>query len=815
MPELITNSLHGHIYSAIGIFNANPLVPPGTKVVFHNKPEIRSTWDMRGQVGYYISPAVDHYRCVKIYKPDTRKEIVTDTIKFVPHTIPIPSVNADDILIKKCSDIKNILQQRDNHPILSIEQSTKDIIKQVATTLHQKCKLKKPEQSSTPTSTQKAKRIEPKLPRVHNEDKANPSRRIGTPRLSRYPHTSFNNLRQLHLQLATLTNPHSFRPKQLKNYLLAHIFDEKTGTRESIDSLLKKDFHTWNKSLSNEWGRLAQGNENGVKGTDTIEFIPQQQVPTNAKVTYASFVCDHRPLKPEPFRVRIVVGGDKLEYQFDAGSPAASLLETKLLLNSTISDSKNGARFFTADVKDFFLATPMKDPEYMRVPFKYFPKDIVTKYNLHTIVSSNNFIYIKIKKGMYGLKQAAVLAYQQLVKNLANEGYYPVDITNGIWRHVSRRTRFCLCVDDFGVKSFSKEDTDHFINSLRKYYNISLDMSGNDYCGLHINWDYKNYTVDISMPNYVKKLLQKIKHKYKKFPQHAPHQWTIPAYGKKRQFATENDNLPILNKKGIKFVQSIVGSLLYYARAIDFTMLPALNEIAARQANPTSKTLDKCQMLLDYANTYPNSIVRFHASDMILHVDSDAAYLVQEKARSRISGSYKLSSTPPQIPFIPSPKHNAPILTECKTLRHVVASAAEAETGGLFHNAQTIIPIRSALQALDHPQPPTPLKTDNSTAHSFVHNNMRQKKSKSWDMRFNWLRDKELQKIIRVYWRKGSENEADYTTKHFPPDYHKKIRKKYFLNSILLQLCSQFQKTHGLQGCVEERISTSLRTDRE
>ena len=83
------------------------------------------------------------------------------------------------------------------------------------------------------------------------------------------------------------------------------------------------------KSLSNEWGRLANGNKYNAKATNTIELIARTQVPTGKKVTYATFVCDYRPLKKEPFRVRITVNGDKLEYQDDAGSPAANILETR------------------------------------------------------------------------------------------------------------------------------------------------------------------------------------------------------------------------------------------------------------------------------------------------------------------------------------------------------------------------------------------------------------------------------------------------------------------------------------------------------
>ena len=76
------------------------------------------------------------------------------------------------------------------------------------------------------------------------------------------------------------------------------------------------------------------------------------------------------------------------------------------------------------DLKDFFLATPMEHAEYMKVQTKYFPTDISEYYNLHD-KEHNGYIYIKIQKGMYGLKQAAVLAYKNLIKNLAPFGYAP------------------------------------------------------------------------------------------------------------------------------------------------------------------------------------------------------------------------------------------------------------------------------------------------------------------------------------------------------------------------------------------------------
>ena len=128
-----------------------------------------------------------------------------------------------------------------------------------------------------------------------------------------------------------------------------------------------------------------------------MSFIPRSFVPSNRKITYASFVCDYKPQKTDPYCIRLVVGGDKLDYDSDAGSPAASLLETKLLLNSVISDAQKGARFSCADLKDFFLATPMERPEYMGINWKHIPEDIREQYKLYDL-KSGDYVYVKIKK---------------------------------------------------------------------------------------------------------------------------------------------------------------------------------------------------------------------------------------------------------------------------------------------------------------------------------------------------------------------------------------------------------------------------------
>ena len=112
-----------------------------------------------------------------------------------------------------------------------------------------------------------------------------------------------------------------------------------------------------------------------------------------------------------------MIGGDKLPYDSNSRPPAGNMLERKLLFDSVISDSSKGARFCSMDFKDIFLHTQILNPEFMKVPFKYFPEDIGQCYNLYNKVQ-NDFICIKIKKGIYWLKQAALLAYQTLSKTL-------------------------------------------------------------------------------------------------------------------------------------------------------------------------------------------------------------------------------------------------------------------------------------------------------------------------------------------------------------------------------------------------------------
>ena len=449
--------------------------------------------------------------------------------------------------------------------------------------------------------------------------------------------------------------------QNVSQHKLNHIFTE--DKKETLDTLLKgPNQKVWERALSNELGRLAQGMKQRVRPTDTIDFIQKSEVPYNKKVTYANMVCDHRPLKAEPYRVRLTAGGDRLDYAGDASSPATTNAETKILFNSVISDAHKGARFISADLADFFLESTMEEPEFMRIHAKYFPTEMREEYDIENLTANDGYVYVKIKKGMYGLKQAAILAYTQLIGKLEPHGYFPVPGTSGIWAHKSRKTVFILCVDDFGIKFFDEDDKNHLLNALKENYKVTIDETGCNYLGYTIDWNYDKGYVDIDMHKYIPKARKRFQHPDPKSPQHAPHKWTQPAYGSKVQYAKE-DTSPKVGKAAIKEVQSINGTILFYARAMDPTLLPACNEISYQQAEPTTLTKEACEMLLDFCATYPNAKIRFYASDMILYVSSDAAYLVLPNAKSRIAGHYWLSNRIYDHPAKTPPKTNGPIFT--------------------------------------------------------------------------------------------------------------------------------------------------------
>ena len=125
-------------------------------------------------------------------------------------------------------------------------------------------------------------------------------------------------------------------------------------------------------------------------------------------------------------------------------------------------------------------------------------------------------------------------------------------------------------------------------------------------------------------------------------------------------------------------------------------------------------------------------------------------------------------------------KNNGAVLNTAHIIRNVVPSAAAAEIGALFLNTRLAIPTRRLLEEMGHPQPATPVQTDNTTAHGFVTKNLNPKATKSIDMNYWFMRDKSDQKQFRYYWKRGKgNNDADYHTKHHCSAHHRELRHRY------------------------------------
>ena len=800
-------------------FNKTPLAPPGTKVLIHKKSNTRGSWDYHGVEGWYVGPSQEHYRCLKCFNPETFSEVDTDTLKLIPNITPIPVYTDFDVVKQAVADILHVLKNSSKNNIPSVLKGNEihNAFRQISMLLGNEVaqdlpvvenKEKNPMTNIPPKprvtqATSSKPRVDPPDKRpAQNNIEMTPlphNYRTVTPEPSEVPKNeglSLMDFLRTRVQVPPRLTPRAPFPKinfkhteQPFPHLLAqHIFDE-AGKKQSLDDLLSgPDEKIWKRSIGNELGRLSDGIPGRVRGTKAVRWIHKKEIPKNKKVTYANMVCDYRPLKEEKYRVRLTIGGDKLEYNNETASPTANLVDTKILINSTISDAHKGARFMSVDIKDCFLMTPLPldDREYMRINAKYFDEEFKTIHKLHNKVNKDGYVYCEIQLGMYGLKQAAILSYNLIKQRLGPSGYYPIKESNGLWKHKTRRTIFALTVDDFGVKYFCEDDAKHFLNALQKFYDISIDRDGTNYCGLTFKWNYKEGYVDVSMPGYVSKALARFNHTKPTRFQHAPHRWNRPIYGRTVQYAEKEDKSPKLDAKGKKLVQKIVGTFLYYGRALETPSLVALNDIGSQQASPTENTLKDTEWLMDFLAHHPNATIRIFAGTMQLAVDSDASYLVAPGAKSRYAGHFYLEANPHPANYNKAP-NNAAIHTECRTLRNVVCSAAEAECGGLFHNAQVAVSIRRILEAINHPQKATRIKTDNKTANSFVHASMRAKRSKTWDMRYHWLREQTTKKTLAIYWDKGTNNDGDYFTKHHSPMVHRTQRPRFILKGFLVQ----------------------------
>jgi hypothetical protein len=172
---------------------------------------------------------------------------------------------------------------------------------------------------------------------------------------------------------------------------------------------------------------------------------------------------------------------------------------------------------------------------------------------------------------------------------------------------------------------------------------------------------------------------------------------------------------------------------------------------------------------------HPETKSCYHASDMILHIHSDASYLLENEAKIRAGGFFYMGNTTKNDKKLT----NGAILIVSKVLEHVMSSAAEAEIGAAFIKAKEGAVLGTTLEELGHKQPPTPMETDNTTATGYSNGKIKRKRTKAMDFRFYWIKDRVKQGQFKIYWGPGFQNLVDYFTKHHSSAHHKRIRNIY------------------------------------
>ena len=792
-------------------YDRMPLAPMGCAVQFHIKPKRRKSWGEHSEDGWYLRTSPEHYRCHIVYVKKTKAKRVSDTVYFKHKYITQPSITPADAVIKALHDLTQAIKGERNiqgaaqfNAIAKLQEAfspgnqlvPEQYVPEQRRQIQPAPRVEAEAQAQLPRvrfSTEVPKpatytddlRVPLDRPRV--EQQALPEVKIKRrPPLivtSKPPDEADTSIaarvkarRQAAPAEPTPAPPMSIaeRVKARQRGQIHTVVDMETGELLEYRKLLRhprfKD--EWSLSAANEFGRLAQGVGGRVKGTNTIEFIHKSEIPNDRwkDITYIKFVCTVRTEKKEPNRTRATMGGN-INYPDDVGTPTATLLLIKIFLNSVISTP--GAKFATADISNFYLMTPLTRPEYARIKLSDIPEEIIREYNLHEKATADGWIYIKVTKGMYGLPQSGSLAHDLLKERLNAEGYFQSKIVAGLWKHITKKIQFVLVVDDFGIKYIRDEDLHHLIKTLEKYYDVALDKTGQEYVKINLDWDYKGGKVHLSMKPYLDKALKQFGIDPPPKSVNSPYPHTIPKYGAQTQYA-EYDNSPAAGKEAQKHTQQVTGKFLWYARGVDSTLLTALSALAAQQSKPTVETMKRVKQLLQFIASQEPAVLTYRKSDMVLAAHSDAGYLNEANARSRAGGHHYLSEN------TKFPPNNGAIQNIAEIIKAVMSSAAEAELGALYINARKAIEERNILEEMGHPQPPTPMQTDNSTAEAIINARVQPKRTKAMDMRFHWLRDRAVnQKQFRFFWRPGPLNFADYWTKHHSPAHHINMRPEF------------------------------------
>ena len=602
-----------------------------------------------------------------------------------------------------------------------------------ATTKRSRAETRDRVQAAKPPARPRGKRRERKKGRRRTR---RPSRREAAETVE--ADTSSHETRQEALTAMAATEVPADRPAEPSSYRAA---------------LAGGDREAWLHAMDQEWERL-------VETWACLTFVASTDKPHGVQACYCNPVVKVKE-KPEGMvrRVRVTAGGDKITYMGDVTAETASMETIKLLWNKLCSEQ---AEWMCIDIVDFYLGTPLEEPQWMWVPINMCPDATRSKFGLDRLAVGGK-VLARIDKGIYGLPQAGRLAREKLVGHLGTHGYQEMGHTPGLFRHGQRKITFTLVVDDFGVVYHERADAGHLIQTLEGGYQVKVDWEGRKYVGISTSYDRRRHTLTLSMPGYVAKAMRKLGIASGPRDVHSATVYTPPEYGRKGpQEAPQQDNTPEVGPEQATWLQRVVGIFLFYARAVDATMAFGVGKLSTELARPTQRSQEQAHRVLQYAATNPDAEVTIHPSAMVLRGESDASWLTEKGSRSRVGGVWFLGAQSDETPF------NAPVEVVSAVTKIVASSAAEAEYLALYHNTQKAVKLKASLEDLGYPQPATPVKTDSICAQGLADGSQRAKRTKAVLMRYDWLKEQVADGMVRVFWRRGTENRADYFTKSLP-----------------------------------------------
>jgi hypothetical protein len=696
-------------------FNRNPIAPAGTKVTIHEDASIRSTWDPHGVRGYYLGPAMEHYRCHRVLVEKTKRVRISDSLSWHPEQ-KVTTGDVQDII---------------SGPVGAIEQHN------VKNPKHRRKKAKLPVVPSVEVDSAQSKAQTPQQSSV-------------SPQLTEQVATASKKSRSRSSPTPAEAIRTSLRRRKNNPRYDQHHFAGLTYKKacKGPDRML------WEKAASEEFHRL-------IVETSTMKIIKFEDMEVGRKPSYYNPQTRIKVKADgtKEFRVRGTFGGNISDYLGPKSAMTADMVSIKLLLNAVLANK--GRRFMTLDIKDFYLGTPMARKEYMKIAVEQFPEEARATFISPGMIK-NGHVLVEINKGIYGLAQAGRLAQDRLVALLKDNGYCPISPLNPcIFKHETRDVTFSLVVDDFGVMYEREDDVRHLLDTLRQIYTVKEDWTGSSYVGYSIMHDLDRGTITLSMPGYIDAARQRFQvdtdvHTENPFDDKA---------------GTDDEDSPLATEAQKKRIQQIIGVLLYYARAVDPTLLVRINKIASKISSATINTVAAAERVLRYAISNPGASCTYHKSKMILIVYSDASYLTELESRSRCGGFFFLGDTKEDWQL------NGPVCCSSKIIDVVVSSAAESEYAAAYMNAKEAAIMKETLEALGYAQPATPIISDNSFVCNLMSGEYKSKKIKAMDMRFEWLRERALRGQFLMKWNERALNIADYFTKDLPTDDYKRMRK--------------------------------------